>query len=215
MISKPIYILIALIAVIFGIGPAMGYYTEYLWYDMTGYLSVFLTILSWRALLFLVGFLIVFAFIYLNIGIAKKTVKAILGDGEEKHTEIDGLIVPGAIVLSLIFGLSISSQWETILLYLNMVPAGIEDPIFSRDVSFYLFQLPFMEMIRNILLSMTIFVLIFTGILYLYKLESVLNPQYSTEATEYITPDSDIVEFLNRIPSKVLMHISVLMGLLF
>ncbi|MBD3336238.1 MAG: UPF0182 family protein [Candidatus Eisenbacteria bacterium] len=37
------------------------------------------------------------------------------------------------------------SAWETVLRFLNRVPAGIEEPILGRDAGFYLFVLPLFE----------------------------------------------------------------------
>ena len=212
---KPSYILIALIAIIFGIGPLIGLYTEYLWFDMAGYLSVFTTIITWRILLFLVGFILIFGFIYANISVANRKIRDILGTDNEKKTDIDGFIIPGALLISFVFALSLSGQWETILLFLNMVPTGLEDPIFNQDISFYLFQLPLLEYIRNILFSLTIFVLIFVGLIYLYKLEDILAPQYSIESdNEFQVPKSDIAESISKIPTGVIAHISILFGFL-
>ncbi len=44
---------------------------------------------------------------------------------------------------------SAASHWETILLWLNQVPYGVNDPIFHRDISFYLFQLPFVRWLQS------------------------------------------------------------------
>jgi len=50
---------------------------------------------------------------------------------------------------------SAASHWETILLWRNQVPyspagvAPVTDPIFHRDVSFYLFQLPFLRWLQT------------------------------------------------------------------
>ncbi|WP_292465763.1 UPF0182 family protein [Methanolobus sp.] len=214
MLSKTKYILLVLTAITFSIGPGLRYFTEYLWFDMTGYLSVFITILSWKVLIFLASFLLVFAFIYLNVHIARTFTKNALGENEYQYTDTDGLILPAAIIMSLIFGLYLSNQWETILLYLNMAPTGIEDPIFFRDVSFYLFQLPLMELIKNISLSLTTLALILAGIIYLDKLEDILSPQYTIDSSEYVTNDSDLSGLMDRIPARVLMHISALLGII-
>lgn len=48
----------------------------------------------------------------------------------------------GAIV-ALIVGASTSGAWETVLLYLNHGNFNLTDPIFNRDVSFFVFTLPF------------------------------------------------------------------------
>ncbi len=209
---KPIFILM-LIAVFFGLGPSVAYYTEYLWFDSVGYASVFLSILSWQITIFLISALLVLGFLYANIRIARSSIKNILGN-EEKKTDIDGFILPAVVILSLIFGIYMSNRWEPIILFFNMVPSGIEDPIFLRDISFYLFQLPFLELTRTFLLSITALAFIITGVLYLYKLEQVLEPKYTIDDDEYTPNQNDLEGLLSRTPESVLVHLSVLLGII-
>ena len=52
------------------------------------------------------------------------------------------LISPVGAVVSFLVGLSASSEWQAVLLYRNAQPFGVTDPLFQRDVAFYVFQLP-------------------------------------------------------------------------
>ncbi|MGH2464304.1 MAG: UPF0182 family protein, partial [Candidatus Limnocylindrales bacterium] len=56
-----------------------------------------------------------------------------------------------ALVVLIALGVagSAASHWETILLWRNQVPYGVNDPIFGRDISFYLFQLPFVRWLQS------------------------------------------------------------------
>lgn len=49
-------------------------------------------------------------------------------------------MVSGGVGLAV--GLHVASWWEQVLLYANRRPFGIADPLFERDVGFYLFELP-------------------------------------------------------------------------
>jgi uncharacterized membrane protein (UPF0182 family) len=57
-----------------------------------------------------------------------------------------------AILVALTIGGSMAAAWETVLLWVNRVPfaAGeaVTDPIFGRDVSFFLFELPFLRLVQ-------------------------------------------------------------------
>ncbi|HEY6058433.1 MAG TPA: UPF0182 family protein, partial [Candidatus Limnocylindrales bacterium] len=52
---------------------------------------------------------------------------------------------------------SMAGSWETILLWVNRVPfapagqAPVNDPVFGRDVSFFLFELPFFRLIQGLI----------------------------------------------------------------
>ncbi|MDQ2966240.1 MAG: UPF0182 family protein, partial [Chloroflexota bacterium] len=55
-----------------------------------------------------------------------------------------------AVVIALATAASAAGQWETVLLWRNQVPfaamgPAVVDPIFGRDVSYYLFELPFLR----------------------------------------------------------------------
>ena len=62
-----------------------------------------------------------------------------------------------ALVVLIALGVagSAASHWETILLWRNQVPyspagvAPVVDPIFDRDISYYLFELPFLRWVQS------------------------------------------------------------------
>ena len=51
-----------------------------------------------------------------------------------------------AILLSLSFSLVLSSQWSRVLPALNPTSFNHSDPLFNQDISFYIFQLPVLEL---------------------------------------------------------------------
>jgi hypothetical protein len=53
--------------------------------------------------------------------------------------------------LAVLTGLVVSKKWETFFLYLYQVPFNQADPIFAKDYSFYLFTLPFLNLVNSIL----------------------------------------------------------------
>jgi uncharacterized protein len=61
-----------------------------------------------------------------------------------------------ALFIALIVAASVSSAWETVLLWIHRVPfappgaSAVTDPIFGRDVSFFLFELPFLRLAQSL-----------------------------------------------------------------
>ncbi len=59
-----------------------------------------------------------------------------------------------ALFIALLIGGTVSGAWETVLLYLNRVPfsptASVTDPIFGRDIGFFLFELPFLRLVQGL-----------------------------------------------------------------
>ena len=70
-------------------------------------------------------------------------------------TPLAGWFLGGlAVFVALGVAGSIASAWETLLLWQNRVPysatAAVTDPIFGRDISFFLFELPFLRLIQAV-----------------------------------------------------------------
>jgi hypothetical protein len=68
-------------------------------------------------------------------------------------TPIVGWVLGGlAVFVALGVAGSLASAWETVLLWQNRVPysetAAVTDPIFGRDISFFLFELPFLRFVQ-------------------------------------------------------------------
>lgn len=57
------------------------------------------------------------------------------------------LAVPA--VIGIFVGLGTSAQWDTVALYLNKTEFGTQDPEFGRDHSFFLFSLPFFQLLTT------------------------------------------------------------------
>ncbi len=87
-------------------------------------------------------------------------------------TPLAGWILGGiALFIALLIGGALSGAWETVLLYLNRVPfsptATVTDPIFGRDISFFLFELPFLRLVQGLFNGIVLAALILTLARYL------------------------------------------------
>ena len=70
-------------------------------------------------------------------------------------TPIAGWVLAGlAVFVALGLAGSLGSAWETVLLWQNRVPysetAVVTDPVFNRDISFFLFELPFLRLVQAV-----------------------------------------------------------------
>ncbi|MGE0445725.1 MAG: UPF0182 family protein [Vicinamibacterales bacterium] len=158
------------------LGPSMvGFYTDWLWFGEVGYQPVYLTMLRTQGMLFVAGFAVTVAWLMLNLRIAI----AGLGDIRPVFTTREGLEVtlPGrrqiqalaplaALLGGVLIGLFTASQWDTWLMWRNGVPFGQADPILGRDVSFYVFSLPFFQFVRGVGQALVILAALACGALY-------------------------------------------------
>ena len=134
-------------------------YVDWLWFDNLGYLSVFTTILWTRISLFVVGALVFGALFSINVILAQRysphgiSTEAALSIPLEALTwarrlVFIGLILAG-VLLAIVFGAAASGYWETALRFTNAATFDFTDPLFNRDVSTYLFDLPFYRFMQG------------------------------------------------------------------
>ncbi len=81
------------------------------------------------------------------------------------------LVVLSALIILAVAG-GLTSAWETILLWQHRVPfaadgAAVTDPVFGRDISFFLFELPFLRLVQGSVFGLALFGLLVVGGRYL------------------------------------------------
>ncbi len=177
MLQRPVrFLVLALFALLFFAGPsAVRFYTDWLWFGEVGYQSVFLTMLRAQATLFVVVFAAAALWLAFNFRVAL----AAIGDVRPVFTTREGIQVPlpgrrqlgmlvsgVAMVLAIFMALYASSQWETWLAWRNAQPFGIADPILGRDAAFYVFSLPFLQLVRGLLQGLVLIAALGAGLLY-------------------------------------------------
>ncbi len=78
-----------------------------------------------------------------------------------------------AVFAALIVGGSVSAYWETVLLWGQQVPFSpdpanvVTDPVFGRDIGFFLFELPFLRLVQGLFNGVVIAALLLTATQYL------------------------------------------------
>ena len=82
------------------------------------------------------------------------------------------------VLLSLSFGLVISSQWSRILPALNPTSFEQIDPLFKQDISFYIFRLPVLELAEFWLSGLFLFALVAVALVYLLSGKSLSQGRF-------------------------------------
>jgi len=77
------------------------------------------------------------------------------------------VVILGTIFLSVIFGMVAQSNWEVILRFFNWQPFNILDPVFHREIGFYVFSLPFLRLLQGWLLGVLVITLFGSAGVYL------------------------------------------------
>ncbi|MSQ41564.1 MAG: UPF0182 family protein [Dehalococcoidia bacterium] len=135
---------------------AKSLYVNWLWFDSVGFTDVFRRVLAARIALFALGTVLSGVVIGLNIWLARRF--APKGVEESFIEDIDPQAIRRIVTMALaavtifvavIFGSSLGGAWETILSWRNSIPFGLKDPAFSRDVAFYIFDLPAFHLMQG------------------------------------------------------------------
>ncbi|RPF55336.1 UPF0182 family protein [Aquisalibacillus elongatus] len=140
--------------------------TNYIWLETLDFESVYMTILTSRVALGVIGFILFLVVGYITLSWIRKSYLTYLNPNvipnmisskkASRQVILLTSIVFGVLGTVLIQGLG----WEPALKLLNHEPFGTTDPHFNLDISFYLFVLPFLEFILGTLLSLSIIVLL-------------------------------------------------------
>lgn len=153
-------------------------YTDRLWYKEVGYGQVFSTMLWTRVGLF-VGFgALMAAIVAVNMHLAfrfRPLFRMAPSDASVERyrdavTPIRGWLLAGVgIVVGIFAGTSAVGQWRTFQLWLNSQSFGKEDAYFHKDISFYVFRLPWWNFLVDFVMAATVVALIGTAVVhYLY-----------------------------------------------
>lgn len=143
------------VALFFFFNVGLGFLSDSAWYRSLGYESVYFTRIGASLGLFVAGFLIAWLFITLNILLARRLEPfGIVGTPPEQVAAAFGVRIPtiliaAAGIFAFFMGLGVAGDWQQLLLYFNQVSFGVTDPIFGRDVSFFVFTLPVWELLRG------------------------------------------------------------------
>jgi len=162
---------------------AVNIWADFMWFASHAYGSVFWTLLLTRYGVGLPVFLVALLFFLLNFGYARRNLPQLdLPGGDRRVIELVqspfrqlaasrvGFIM--LIVLSIFFALIMAaqagSQWELIQKFLHATPFGQTDPVFGLDIGFFIFKLPFYELIQSLLSTALVLALIFSGLVYFF-----------------------------------------------
>lgn len=206
----PMASIIIIIVFLSFLGSLVTLYTDFLWFEALGYAKIFSTILKTKILLFFFAAIIFFLFAWINIFIAKKLRK----DNENFIPYKTKLYI--LLALSFFVGMGTSGKWFVYLQYLKQVPFSLADPIFAKDVAFYVFSLPFYEALWRFSLSCIILTLMVIALDYLqaYLATFFNQPKEKYDPIKNIKSVSPKSQF-PKLKRKPLIHLIVLGSFLF
>jgi len=138
-------------------------YPDWLWFRNLNFAPVFWTMLMGKYGLATVIWFFMIIILSVNLYAAQRFHPV----GEQKEASIGEMTVSGRtantfilaviLIVSLFIASRGSAQWDMVLSYLNQQPFGNNDPVFNKDIGFYVFSLPFYVFVREQLMVLFIF----------------------------------------------------------
>lgn len=156
-----------------------GWIQKWLWMRQVGYSGIFWTLFSVRWGLFGAAFVVALLYLWINLRIAARNGPTSstpgLTSGSALATRLGIQISPTALKLlmgavtaagALFVALTFYGQWDTYLRFRYGGSFGLSDPLFDTDAGFYVFRLPFYELLQNSLTSLALVTLMAVVLFY-------------------------------------------------
>ena len=197
------------------LGLTSDFLVDWLWFSSIGYLQVFLTSIGAKAVLFFVILTATGVILWLNgllaVRFARHQPKQAVasawnpaGNAPPDPSAImrDRLTWPRFIalvagLLALLVAAAEAGNWGIFLQFLYQVPFGVDDPLYNKDIGFYLFSLPAYIAIKNWMLFTLVLSAVFAGTIY------------------WVQGDIEYNAYRRSMSPTVIAHSSALVGLLF
>jgi uncharacterized membrane protein (UPF0182 family) len=154
---------------------------KWLWMQQLNYAAIFWTLISVKWEMFCLAFLVAFLYLWINLRLAAKK-GAVSREGNSaglfdvlsksgiqvSPAGLKAAMATVSVVVAFIFAFMFYAQWDTYLRFRYGGSFGLADPLFGIDVGFYLFRLPFYELLQNSLTGLTFVTLLAVLIAYAY-----------------------------------------------
>ena len=187
--GRRVLVFIGIAAVIFlltSFTTIINFITDYQWFKELGYEQVFFTKLMTQLKIGVPIFVVLTGLIYFYLLSIKKDyykkTNTITVVGDEKGMNRLALLV--STFVSFLTSMAFTgSLWFELLQFFNASEFPTGDPIFGRNISFYMFRLPLIQRVYYMLISFIVLMAILTFVFYIILL-SIRRPTAFDEAHE-------------------------------
>jgi uncharacterized protein len=217
LVGAAVTVIVVMLVVL---GRISGVVVDWAWFSSIGYVDIFWTVFAAKAAVFLAVFTVSTLVLGVNGALALRfaaprrgrlprsieqalTLRSLPGEPPDllqagpPQLPWRWVIIAAAAVVGLLIAIGESGNWDPILRLVYQVAYSESDPLFNRDISFYLFSLPVYMWLKNWMLLILVISAAMAGAIYL------LHGQIDLERRPW------------RISTSALAHGSILLGLFF
>ncbi|MGH2404331.1 MAG: UPF0182 family protein, partial [bacterium] len=165
--SRRLWILL-LFLFVFWLGPAtLGPLTDWLWFADLGFLDVYRTRLLTQGMLFLSGGAVSVGLILGSAFLAERLSRRAVGNIEfQGGAAVRGMestfrlvVLGGGLSLALMTAGTLAGHWSEVLQFLRPTAFDATDPLFGRDIGFFVFSLPVYSIVQGWLVTVVVMAL--------------------------------------------------------
>ncbi|MDA0674029.1 MAG: UPF0182 family protein, partial [Cyanobacteria bacterium] len=174
-----LFVAIALLLLLALSGALVHFLTESWWFAAVGYGGVFWTRIRWQVIIWASTLVLYAAFLLANYGLALWLTRESpwrllqgqsLTQGKALSPVWISLVRYGAIALTVLLSFDAATKsaaaWDRILKFLNPSNFDLTEPLFQKDISFYLFRLPFFHGLQQAIAEALVWALALAIVIY-------------------------------------------------
>lgn len=177
--------LLGLAVVLFFVPAVLEFLVDWLWFGEVGYRDVYSTSITARAVVGGVTFVAAFGWLTLHARFALQAISPspMTFTTREGFTmslptreQVRPMVMLLATIAAFLIASVASSQWMTLLTWMNQVPFGKVDPVLGYDAATYVFTLPALQLVRGALLGLVVVAAIGVTGVYVVAGQAALTP---------------------------------------
>lgn len=218
--NKAIAIILGIILVVVAfLGNIVNLLINIQWFNEVKYLSVYFTKLTWILKLMVPTFVVSYIAIWTYYKYFKSSIvrwKNVIEVNKNKQKLEHKISILINIIISFIISISFASNyWYKILQFVNATRFNEVDPLFKKDISFYIFKLPLIESLYRTFITFLVLLVIITVITYLILItkDHLLNSNKGDKFSKFKSFKSGITKFEGRqlaiVSSLILLLVSL------
>lgn len=214
------------IVLLFSFSTILSLVTDWWWFSEVGFTGIFIKSLGAKVIVGLTTGLFAAVFLLINFLIAVRSKipwmaaipEALIGQPlslNDRLVKKLGIVI--CLVVAFLVGLVAASSWQDVLKFLSASPFGQTDPLFGKDVAFYVFSLPVYSLGLGIIRTLILLSLIVCGTIYVLRDRlnlSTLLGKFNLDSLSKKLGGPPIKSVKRSVPDqKARLHIGILLFL--
>ncbi|ARC83304.1 hypothetical protein U732_4169 [Clostridium argentinense CDC 2741] len=163
--------IIMIILILLVLASSINILVDYQWFKELGYLSIYFKRVVATLKLMIPVFIIIFTAItvyYISLKPSIMKMRKVIERNRAKEKKIFKVFLIINALVSMFFSyIFASNYWYRILEFTNSTTFNLSDPIFNKDISFYVFKLPLIQSLYSSIISLLVILVIITFIIYI------------------------------------------------